>query len=191
MRLMTWIVRTYCMADIGVFIREYSPFKSTFKETSFDKENVVSLCKDESQEVIDFDKIIAEKYPDSNKRPKSFDALYIHDGNIYCIEFKNLKPASIENNDVKGKLEAGKNELDKLLSDLNIQKNEYDFIYCVCYKNCTEPRDRYKCGVAKGAIQFDLEQYKERHIVKEVFTNSVTFFTQQFQKKTQKSLNCL
>lgn len=187
---MKWIARTYYMADIGSFIREYSSFKSTFKITSFDDANNVSLCNDESQEVINFDKIIETNYPNSNDRPKSFDALYIHDNNIYCIEFKNLKPASIENDDVKGKLEAGKRALEELLSAQNIQKNDYNFIYCVCYKHCTEPRDRYKCGIAKGAIQFDLEQYKEKQVIKEVFTNNVTFFTKQFQKKTQQSLLC-
>lgn len=178
------------MADIGLFIREYSSYKSTFKITSFDDAHDVSLCNDESQEVINFDKVVETKHPNSNKRPKSFDALYIDGNNIYCIEFKNLKPASIDNNDVKGKLEAGKKELDILLSALNIQKNDYNFIYCVCYKHCTEPRDRYKCGIAKGAIQFDLEQYKEKQIVKEVFTNNVIFFTKQFQTKTQRSLGC-
>ncbi len=179
------------MADISIFVREYSQYKSTFKKTSFDDANSVSLCSDESQAVINFDKIVETKYPNSNKRPKSFDALYIDGNNIYCIEFKNLKPASIENDDVKEKLKAGKRVLDELLNALNIQKNDYDFIYCVCYKNCTEPRDRYKCGIAKGAIQFDLEQYKARQIIKEVFTNNVTFFTQQFQKKTKKLLHCL
>lgn len=178
------------MADIGQFIQEYSSYKSTFKITSFDDENKVNLCTDESQEVINFDQIISIKYPDSNKRPKSFDALYINSASIYCIEFKNQKPSSIDNNEIKGKLENGKNELNILLSALNISRDNYEFFYCVCYKNCTEPRDRYKCGVAKGAIQFDLEQYKEKGIVKEVYTNHVDFFTKQFQKRTSKSLQC-
>jgi hypothetical protein len=179
------------MADMSVFIRNYSSFQSTFKKTSFDNTHHVSLCADESQVVIDYDGIIEEKYPDSSMRPKSFDALYVKDNDIYCIEFKNQKPSAIDNTEIKEKLEKGKKELDVLLSTLNIQKNNYDFIYCVCYKDCIEPRDRYKCGVAKGAIQFDLKQYKEQNIVKEVFTNNVAFFTKQFQKKTKQVLNCL
>ncbi|MBN2964248.1 hypothetical protein JWV37_05620 [Sulfurospirillum sp. T05] len=179
------------MADISVFIRSYSSFQSTFRKTSFDDAHSISLCADERQEVIDYDRIIEEKYPNSNMRPKSFDALYVKDSDIYCIEFKNQKPSDIGNTEIKEKLEEGKRELDGLLSTLNIQKNNYNFIYCVCYKDCVEPRDRYKCGVAKGAIQFDLKQYKEQNIVKEVFTNNVAFFTKQFQKKTKQVLNCL
>ncbi len=178
------------MADINQFIREYFLYKSTFKITSFDDYNHVYLCNDESQEVINFDQIISIKYPDSNKRPKSFDALYIDNADIYCIEFKNQKPSIINNTEIKGKLEDGKSELDALFTELNISKDNYNFIYCVCYQNCTEPRDRYKCGVAKGAIQFDLKQYKEKGIVKEVYTNHVDFFTKQFQKKTSKNLRC-
>ncbi len=180
------------MADISQFIRDYSSYKSTFKITSFDDENKVNLCTDESQEVINFDQIISIKYPDSNKRPKSFDALYIDNSDIYCIEFKNQKPSQLNKNkiEIKEKLKDGKTELDILLGELNISKDDYNFIYCVCYKNCTEPKDRYKCGVAKGAIQFDLEQYKEKGIVKAIYTNNVNFFTELFQKKTSKNLQC-
>lgn len=119
------------MADIGQFIREYSSYKSTFKITSFDDENKVNLCTDESQEVVNFDRIIENKYPDSNKRPKSFDALYIDNSDIYCIEFKNQKPAQLNKNkdEIKGKIEDGKSELDALLTKLNISKDDYNFIY--------------------------------------------------------------
>lgn len=178
------------MADIGQFIQSYQNCQSTFKETSLDSNNNENLCADESQKVISFDKIIEEKYPDSNKRPKSFDALYVQADNIFCIEFKNQKPSQIINQDICKKLTEGKAELDKLLQDLNIQSNDYNFAYCVAYKKCIEPRDRYKCGIDKGKILFGLGQYKNQGLVKEIFTQDVDFFTKQFKKQFQKELAC-
>ena len=178
------------MADIGQFIRTYQSFKSTFKETSFDSDNTQYLCTDESYEVINFDKIVEINYPDSNIRPKSFDALYIHENIIFCIEFKNQKPSQIINHDISKKLVEGKSELDTLLQILNIQANDYHFVYCVAYKKCIEPRDRYKCGIEKGKVLFGLEEYKHQGLVKEIFTDNVDFFTKEFRKQFQKELAC-
>jgi len=178
------------MADIGQFIQSYQSFKSTFKETSFDSDNTQYLCTDESSEVINFDKILEVNYPDSNTRPKSFDALYVHGDNIFCIEFKNQKPSQINNQDICQKLTEGKAELDTLLQTLNIQSSNYNFAYCVAYKKCIEPRDRYKCGIDKGKILFGLELYKNKGLVKEIFTQDVSFFTKEFKKQFQKELAC-
>lgn len=178
------------MADINQFIHTYQSFKSTFKTTSFDSDNGEYLCNDERQKVINFDKLLEEKYPDSNSRPKSFDALYIHDNIIFCIEFKNQKPSQIINQSICEKLTDGKSELDTLLQALNIQVNDYDFVYCVAYKKCIEPRDRYKCGVGKGKVLFGLEKYKENALVKEIFTDNVDFFTKEFRKQFKKELVC-
>jgi len=178
------------MADIGQFISTYQSFKSTFKETSFDSDNSHYLCTDESCEVINFDKVVEEKYPDSNTRPKSFDALYIHGNIIFCIEFKNQKPSQIINQNVCEKLTEGKSELDTILQRLNVQINNYHFVYCVAYKKCIEPRDRYKCGIEKGKVLFGLEQYKNQGLVKEVFTDSIDFFTKEFRKQFPKELSC-
>jgi len=178
------------MADISHFIREYQNFQSTFRETSFDSDNRQYLCNDESHSVLNFDKVLVEKYPDSNVRPKSFDALYVYENIIFCIEFKNQKPSQINNQDICEKLTAGKAELDKLLQLLNIPSSNYDFAYCVAYKKCIEPRDRYKCGIDKGKVLFGLEQYKSQGFVKEIFTQDVDFFTKEFKKQFQKELTC-
>ncbi|MCK5538103.1 MAG: hypothetical protein KAI79_14855 [Bacteroidales bacterium] len=178
------------MANIGQFLQSYQNFQSTFKETSFDSSNHKYLCTDESQTVINFDKIIEKNYPNSNTRPKSFDAIYLYENKIFCIEFKNQKPSQIINQDIYEKLTEGKAELDKLLQDLNIQSNNYDFAYCVAYKKCIEPRDRYKCGIDKGKVLFGSEQYKDQGLVKEIFTENVDFFTKQFKKQFQKELMC-
>lgn len=175
---------------MGQFISTYSSYKSTFKETSFDSDNAHYLCTDESCEVINFDKLVKENYPDSNTRPKSFDALYIHENIIFCIEFKNQKPSQIINKNVCEKLTEGKLELDTILQRLNIQINNYSFVYCVAYEKCIEPRDRYKCGIEKGKVLFGLDQYKNQDLVKEVFTDNVDFFTKEFKKQLQKELAC-
>ena len=178
------------MADFNQFKKEYDQYQSTFSETSFDDNNKIHLCSDKSQNVINFDKIIESKYPDSNHRPKSFDALYAYNNLLFCIEFKNQKPSQIDNQEIQDKLESGKEELLRLLQELNIQINEYDFIYCVIYKKCIEPRDRYKCGVDKGKILFGLDKYQEQGFVKKVYTQSVDFFTKEFKKNLNKELKC-
>ena len=180
------------MADINQFQKEYVQYRSTFKETSFDDNNEVYLCNDESQNVINFDKILEKKYPDSNKRPKSFDALYIYNDLLFCVEFKNQKPSQIAKSkeDIQGKLLSGKSELIKLCQELNIQISDYSFVYCVVYKKCTEPRDRYKCGIDKGKVLFGLEKYEEQGLVKKVYTQNVDFFTKEFKKHLKKELIC-
>ena len=178
------------MADLNQFRKKYHHYESTFKETSFDQENEVYLCTDESQDVINFDKVLEFKYPDSHSRPKSFDALYVYKNLLFCIEFKNQKPSHIDNIDIQGKIESGKVELIKLFQELNIQTRDYSFIYCVIYKKCNEPIDRYKCGIDKNRVLFGLEKYQEQGVVEKVYTQSVDFFTKQFKKNLEKELLC-
>ena len=178
------------MADISQFISKYQEFNSTFKATSLDDSNDVSVCRDESQSVINFDEIVKDIYPDSNNRPKSFDAVYVYKDNIYCIEFKNQKSSKIDNREIKEKLEDGISELSKIIAKLNIQKNRYNFIFCVVYKKCKEPFDSYKCGIGKSKVLFGLEKYKHQTIFQDILTNNVEFFTKQFKKLTTKELVC-
>ena len=140
------------MADIQQFFKNYSLHNSTFKETSFDDENNVYLCTDTSQDVLNFDKLIEDKYPNPYLRPKSFDAIYQFGNVLYLVEFKNQKPSQIDNNAIVQKLNDGKKELDTFLTKLNIQKRDYSFKYCVVYKNCNKAIDRYKCGISKNII---------------------------------------
>ena len=178
------------MADIGQFRRDFASFSSTFKATSLDDNHSAHLCNDKSQEVLDFDAIMSDKYPDANTRPKSFDALYIYQNVLFCVEFKNQKPSQINNKDIQEKLEKGKEELVRLLQESHIQQKSFDFIYCVVYKQHQEPRDRYKYGIEKETIRFGLEKYEQNGFVKKVFTENVNFFTKQFEKQLQKELAC-
>ncbi len=84
------------MADINIFYKKYNSYLSTFKKCSFDDDNKCYLCSDTSQKAINFDNIIKDIYPDSNKRPKSFDAIYVYQNLVFCIEFKNQIPSQIK-----------------------------------------------------------------------------------------------
>ena len=178
------------MADISQFINKYQKYNSTFKATSLDDSNNISVCTDKSQSVINFDKIIELKYPNSNTRPKSFDAIYIYEDKIFCIEFKNQKPSDIRNLEIEEKLQNGINELIKIFANLNIQKKRYNFVFCVAYKRCKEPIDRYKCGIGKNSVLFGLDKCKHKNPISDIFTENVDFFTKQFKNLTKKELTC-
>jgi hypothetical protein len=175
------------MADIDQFLKKYSKYKSTFKETSFDSTNKYSLCKDETQYVINFDKIVEERYPDSNNRPKSFDALFIYQDNIFCIEFKNEKKP--DKKEIEDKLKDGKKEFDTILADLNISKKDYIFIFCLVYNKYIPKYERYKRGLYKS-VRFEyLKRYKGS-LIYDLYTEDVNFFTKKFEKITKKELTC-
>jgi hypothetical protein len=80
------------MADMHYFLQTYRAYDDTFKATSFDSSRQEYLCKDESQTVINFDKLIQEKYPDSNQRPRSFDALFVHEDIVFCLVYNKYVP---------------------------------------------------------------------------------------------------
>jgi len=176
------------MAGIEQLVKRY-PF-TTFKETSYDDTNKDSLCHDTTQRVLNFDEIIKKKYPDPYDRPKSFDALYIQQHRIYLIEFKNQPPKFIDNTEVQLKLQKGKEELDKFLAQENIQKKEYEFIYCVVHKKTKKTIfDDYKTGISESAVRFGLEKYTPKYAHK-IITKDVETLTKHLEKKIQKNLKC-
>jgi len=178
------------MADISEFLKKYSEYKTTFKVTSFDSHNNKYLCLDESQQNINFDEIIADKYPDPDEyRPKSFDSIYIDNNNIYCIEFKNEKNPNKKS--IEEKLIDGKRELNEMLISLNIQKNDYRFIFCVVYNKVKPREERYKRGIQKFPIEMYLKKHQESHLLDQIITEDVDFFTKQFKKSTHKDLECI
>ncbi len=178
------------MADINQFKQKYASFVSTFKLTSYDSNNDIYLCKDETQEVINFDKIIETKYPDSNIRPKVFDALYFDENTnrIYLIEFKNEKKP--DKKEIEGKLIDGRNEFSILLNELHISSKNYTYIFCLVYNQFKPKEERFKRGLYKS-IRFEfLNRYKNIGLIDEVFTEDISFFSQQFKKNFQKELMC-
>jgi hypothetical protein len=178
------------MADFNLFHQEYNAFISTFKETSFDSENNVYLCRDESIEVINFDGIVENIYPNSNLRPKSFDTIYFDKttNHIYMIEFKNQRKP--EKQEIEEKLTHGKKEFDLLLHQLNISKHDYKFVFCLVYNKFTPKEERHKSGLFKSITFEFLNKYKESSLIYDIYTEDVSFFSAQFKKKTTKDLQC-
>ncbi len=178
------------MADLNLFYKEYSSYISTFKETSLDSDNSIYLCQDESIEIINFDKIIKNKYPNSYTRPQSFDAIYFDKSskNIYLVEFKNQKKP--EKKEVEGKLLDGKQEFISLLNDLKVPITEYNLIFCLVYNKFKPKHERHKRGLFKSITFEFLNQYKENGFIDDIYTEDVNFFTKQFKKKTSKELKC-
>ncbi|MDM8566208.1 hypothetical protein QUF74_11245 [Candidatus Halobeggiatoa sp. HSG11] len=168
------------MADASsIFRNKFKKYISSLKDTSYDSINDKYLCQNSTQEVYNFDLIVKDRNP--LKQPSSFDSLLIYDYDVYCIEFKNQKHSDIDGTQIKNKLIYGKN---------NIQKRDYKFIYCVVYKNCTPHYNRFKCGILKGMPRFNLEECKEKGVVKDIFTEDVNFFIKAFKKKILKELKC-
>ncbi len=194
MYLNRWKVIVSKMADLNLFYQEHSSYLSTFKETSLDDHHKDKtneyLCIDESQTVINFDKIIENKYPDPNTRPKAFDAIYFdeNENSVYLVEFKNQKKP--DKQEVEGKLIDGKKEFDLLLNNLNISKKDYRFIFCLIYNQHKPKEERYKRGLFKSTTFEFLNKHKENCFVNDIYTEDVEFFTKQFKKKTQKELKC-
>ena len=194
MCLKRWKVTVLTMADFNLFYKKYNSFISTFKETSLDNHNKSKpneyLCFDTTQKVINFDKIVEDKYPDSNLRPQAFDAIFFDEKEkiIYLIEFKNQKKPDKE--EVEGKLLDGKKEFDLLLSELNISKNNYKMIFCLVYNKYHPKHERHKRGLFKSLTFEFLNQYKKSCLVDDIYTEDITFFTKQFKKKTLKELAC-
>ena len=176
------------MADVGQLLKAYAEYRSTFKQTSYDSQNNEYLCYDETQEVLAFDDIIAKKYPVSNERPKSFDAIYIQGNNIFLVEFKNEKKP--DKKEIEEKLKDGKKELTTILETLKIPKKIYRFVFCLVYKKYIPKHERYKQGLFKSISYEFLEKYKKDGTVDEIFTEDVDFFTKQFKKNFQKELMC-
>jgi len=177
------------MADIRRFFEEYKKHKSTFKLTSFDSENREYLCLDETQEVLNFDELIEKIYPDSNKRPKSFDAIYFYkeENTIYLVEFKNQnKP---DKKEIEDKLQKGKKELERIFANLNIQKRDYKFIFCLVYNKYVPKEERFKRGLFRATTFEYLNKYKN-NLIDDIFTEEVSFFTKLFREKTKKELEC-
>ena len=189
MCLNRWKVIGFKMADLSEFLKKHSQYKTTFKVTSYDDKNSVYLCLDEQNITINFDALVADIYPDSNSyRPKTFDSIYIDKNDIYCIEFKNEKKP--DKRDLASKLVDGKNELDRLLAELNIQKDEYRFIFCLVYNIHKPKHDRFKRGIISYPIKAYLQKYKEDGFIDDLFTEDVDFFSKKFRKKIKRELDC-
>jgi len=157
---------------------DYSECQKSLKETSRDKEHNEYLCQS-SMEVYDFDCIVKKLYP--QKQPSSYDSLIVDEKGkmVYCIEFKNQIPSQINNANIKKKLTNGKEVLDNICKKENIQKKDYQFIYCVVHKPA---HNRYGNPLVDRETKFELKAYIGTHFDK-IITNDINFFKNEFRKE--------
>lgn len=172
------------MADAAsIFKAKFSDYISTLKETSFDDKNNHYLCQDTARAVYNFDLIIKKLYP--NKQPASPDALLIHGKDIYLIEFKNQDCSNIDRESIREKIRKGKEAMDSIFLDSNINRASYNFIFCVAYKISQAKYRRF----GKKPLQFELKNLVGSYF-NEIYTNDVSFFATEYKKKFKNSLNC-
>lgn len=173
------------MADIhSIFKSKFFSYESTLEATSYDDEKEQHLCQDTTAKVYDFDKIVKDKYP--TKQPSSYDALLLKEYEVFCVEFKNQKYSDIDRSEIKKKLLNGKDVLDTILQENNVPKKDYKFVFCVAYSTRA---DRWKRGIAKNQVQFELASYVPAYF-DEVYTNDVDFFKNEYKKVFKKMLEC-
>ncbi|SEH08098.1 hypothetical protein [Candidatus Venteria ishoeyi] len=173
------------MADASsIFNSKFISYLSSLKEISYDNENNIYLCQDESKIVYDFDSIVKNKYP--LKQPASPDALLINDKSIYLIEFKNEKYSNVNGEKIRKKLRDGKHVLQDIFKTNNISIDKYKLIFCVAYKNTQRG---WRSGVEKNIPKFGLMQYKYDYF-NEIYTNDIQFFTNEYKKRFKKTLEC-
>jgi len=163
---------------------DYSECKESLKKTSKDTENNEYLCQS-SMEVYDFDCIVKKLYP--QKQPSSYDSLIVDENRkiVYCIEFKNQIPSQIKNANIKKKLTNGKEVLDNICTNENVQKKDYKFIYCVVHKPA---HNRYGNPLVDRELKFELKSYKDIYFDK-IVTNDINYFKNVFRKEFQEE-NC-
>ena len=176
------------MAELSYALQkktDYSECKVSLKETSKDSENNEYLCQS-SMEVYDFDCVVKKLYP--QKQPSSYDSLIVDENRkiVYCIEFKNQIPSQINNANIKKKLTNGREVLDNICKTENVQKKDYQFIYCVVHKVA---HNRYGNPLVDREIKFELKSYKDTYFDK-IVTNDINFFKNEFRKEFKEE-NCL
>ena len=180
MSLKRWIVRFYKVAELSYVLKSYAECLNSLKETSRDSEHHEYLCQSDMS-VYDFDCIVKKLYP--QKQPSSYDSLIVDESRkvVYCIEFKNQIPSAINNQNIVKKLTNGKDILDNICHKGNVQKNDYEFIYCVVHK---ARATRYKNPISNREIKFELKQYKDTYF-DNIVTNDIEFFKNEFNKEFQ------
>jgi hypothetical protein len=185
MSLIKWIAKSYKMADAeSIFKNHFKEYQSTLNQTSYDDKNDIYLCNDTMQIVYDFDKIVKEKY--GKPLPSSPDVLMISNDVIYLIEFKNQTIKRVKSSIVKNKLTDGREIINQIFNEFNLDIDQYQFNFCVIYKN---EENKIRRGIKRNIIRFDLSAYKGKYF-DEIYTNDVKYFTGEYKKYFHKELKC-
>ena len=157
-----------------------TPFASTLKDTSFDKDNNVHLCQDEiTPQVYDFDAYVGACCP--HPLPASPDAIHIGGKDLYFVEFKNQRPADVDKAQMQRKFEAGTKILKELLCAFSAKDCRYHF--CVVMKNQPRPRFMDSRHIERNVIRFGLDESNQElgGFYDRVVTESLDFFVEEFK----------
>ncbi len=151
---------------------------STFKQTSYDKNNKIYLCDDtKTQTVYNFD--IYSKKQDKAQQKASPDAIYLNKDTIYCVEFKNSELKNIKDRTMQNKFRSGAKLLKNLFKIQNL--NDYQFIFCIVYKKTERAifSERFK-NFGLQDINKELNYFYDKIITKDI----------EYYKKEFKQLKC-
>jgi len=164
---------------------ELAGHASSFKETSYDKENGEYLCGDTATpDVYDFDAYVKEHC--DHPIPASPDAIHIGSKDLYFIEFKNQCAANVDRIQMRRKFEAGTSILRNLLLEFSPKDCKYHF--CVVLEDQPRPRFMDFRHIEQNVIKFGLAELNQEmgNFYDHVVTESVNFYVKEF-----KSLLCV
>lgn len=159
---------------------ELEPYKSTFKMTSFDKENQEYLCHDESVDhVYDFDAYV--KYQSNDKKiPASPDAICIGEKQLYFVEFKNERVTDIDKKQLDKKFIQGTDILKEMLESFMPRDCQYSF--CVVHKPQQQARYFNPTYIQERTLQSRLDELNKQRgeFYDKIFVNSIDFYQKEF-----------
>lgn len=163
------------------FQKELSPFASTLKATSFDKENQEHLCQDENtSEVYDFDAYVKERQP--HPTPASPDAICLGHKAFYFIEFKNQRAPAVDKQELRQKFSSGTEILKALLNGFSPKDCKYHF--CVVLKKQAKPRYMDSRHIENNSVRFGLDSLNHEHgnFYDQIITESLDFYIKTFEQ---------
>lgn len=165
------------MDDLDKLKNEFKGYLSTFKRVSKDTTKKEYLCHS-NREIYNFDKYVGQEY-------KSFDALWVDNGKIYCIEFKNQPLDNIKDKKIQGKFKEGFGVLAKTFDKLEIRKDVHKIYFCVVFKDSNNKNiDDFSATMDELQIEFNikfgLEQFGASGFNPEIVTAPKSYFMEKF-----------
>lgn len=121
----------------------------TLKETSRGGKNKNEFLCESIESVYNFEKYVDFKEKiekNSNFKGKRFDALYMHDNILYCIEFKIERCANINKQEIDEKFLDSFEILKYIFRELHLQIRDYTFNFYVVFKDFENFFARRKVG---------------------------------------------
>lgn len=160
-------------------------FQTTLKDSSFDTENRVHLCNDETTpDVYDFDKYTKAKF--AHPTPASPDAIHVGKKDLYFVEFKNQKVNDIDRDQLQKKFESGTKILINLMTDFPAKDCQYHF--CVVFKDPRRKRYFDSGHIESNVVKFGLSDLNSKYnnFYDKIYIEPLSFYI----NANIKALNC-